>query len=141
MWRYLLLATVLFAGCLQHDVAPTPDPPPVPQPVEPVDPGALKVLILYENDDFPQMPPSQVNAIQSTKLRGWLIEHRADFRIWDQHTDTRHADPFWQKSIKLPHGKLPWMWVSTNNKSHDGGMPTTIEDTLKLLDTTVGTKP
>lgn len=141
MWRSLLLAVVLISGCLQHDTNPTPDPQPVPQPVEPIEPGLTKVLILYESDDFKTLPPSQVNAIQSAKLRKWLDVHQADYRIWDKDTDATHADPFWQKSLKLPHGALPWMWISANGKSRDGAMPKTIDDTLKTLDAALSGKP
>lgn len=139
MWRSLLLTLVLFTGCLQHEVNPDPDltPLPVPPPVEPIGPGSLKVFILYESDDINKLPPAQVNAIQSSKLRAWFESHQADYRIWDQHTDVTHAEPFWQKAIKLPHGPLPWMWISANQKSQEGALPPTLEATLKLLDASV----
>lgn len=135
--RYWLLFLILFAGCIQQ-VAPAPGPDPV-TPVDPPAPvvtdGKLRVLILYEEDNIPNLPVSQMQAIRGPEVREWLTSHKADWRIWDQHIDTQFADKFWQDAVKMPHDSLPWIWVTggTNGKGASGPLPKTSVEVIDLL--------
>lgn len=133
--RYLLLFLILFGGCLRPDAVP-----PAPKPVDPVvDPvvtnGTMRVLILHENDDRRNYSPETIATLNSPELKQWLTDHKADWRIWDQHVDTQYADPFWQKAVKLPHGELPWIWISPadGSKGVNGPLPKTLAETMELL--------
>ena len=100
LWLILLLC-----GCLVPDPVPViPDDGQKPAPVVPSVEGPLKVLILYEADtaEFQKLPPSQILAIQSLKLRNFLQAKGADWRIWDQHVNTASEPKFWQDAIKMP---------------------------------------
>lgn len=133
------LGLLLLVGCLRPDVGPGPDVIPVTPvtPVEPLDPSGLKVLVLYESDDLGKLPPAQVHAIQSRKVRAWLDSHQADYRIWDQHTDTTHSPDFWRQAMKLPRERLPWIWISDAKSSRDGPLPANTDAVLQLLDSTL----
>lgn len=133
--RYLLLFLVLLGGCLRPDAVP-----PAPKPVDPaVDPvvtnGTMRVLILHENDERRNYSPETIATLNSPELKQWLTDHKAEWRIWDQHVDTQYADPFWQKAVKLPHGELPWIWISPadGSKGVNGPLPKTLAETMELL--------
>lgn len=144
MWRFLL-SLLLLCGCLRQDVLPVdPVNPPTPvvdpvTPPAPIEPGSLKVLILYESSEKHLLPPSQLNALHSLNVVEWLESHQADYRIWDQHADTSHAEPFWQQAIKLPHGPLPWIWITGPGiKGVNGPYPTTDAEVVQLLERSTG---
>lgn len=145
--RILLLLALLCPGCLRQDVLPVP-PPVVVDPVTPDDSvtpidetDPLRVLILYEQDDLKHLPPSQVDALQSLKVHEWLDAHGADYRIWDQDVKTQFAPKFWQEAVKLPHEKLPWIWITGHGqRGVNGAYPTDTDAVLQLLERSVRTK-
>lgn len=141
LWSLIVLVAFL-PGCLRQDILPDVTPPPVVvDPVDPVTPDTndpLRVLILYEQDDLKHLPPSQVDALQSLKVLDWLDSHGADYRIWDQHVKTQFAPEFWQQAVQLPHGKLPWIWISgKGHRGVNGAFPESTDAVLQLLDSTV----
>lgn len=139
-WILALLLSLSICGCLRPDNPPdvvTPDTVPAVEP-EPNPSGPFRVLILYENDDFQQLPASQVAAIRSPKLREWLTANKADFRIWDQNVDTKNAAEFWQKAVKLPRDSLPWVWATGGKNGINGPLPASESALIELLE---GVKP
>lgn len=135
--RYLLLFLILLSGCVRPEVSPQPNPDQVVNPPTPVAIDAkLRVLILFENDELGRLPTSQLLAIQGPQIRDWLKANNAEFRIWDQHTDTQYADKFWQEAIKLPHQSLPWIWISggKDGKGVNGPLPQSADDVIALLE-------
>lgn len=135
--RYLLLLLILMGGCLRPDaVPPGPTPPaPVVDPNPPAPAGVMRVLILHENDDRRNYSPETIATLNSPELKAWLTDHKAEWRIWDQNVDTQYADPFWQKAVKLPHGDLPWIWISPadGSKGVNGPLPKSLAETMELL--------
>ncbi len=143
MWR-LLISLLLLAGCLRQDILPIDhiEPPtPVVDPVTPpapLEPGSLKVLILYESSEKHLLPQSQLNALHSLNVIEWLESHQADYRIWDKDTNTSHAGQFWQQAITLPHGPLPWIWITGPGvKGVNGPYPKTDAEVVQLLEQSV----
>lgn len=135
--RFLSLLLILLAGCIQP-VTPSPGPDPV-NPVDPPAPvvtdGKLRVLILYEEDELPNLPAEQMLAIRGPEVRDWLTAHNADWRIWDQHIETKYAGKFWQEAVKLPHDSLPWIWVTGGtSKGVKGPLPKSAGKIIELLE-------
>lgn len=135
--RHLLILALLFCGCIQPDAAPPgPTPPaPVVDPTPPIPTGVMRVLILFEADDLPILPVEQMLALQGPEVRAWLTSHKADWRIWDQHIDTKFADKFWQDAVKLPRDSLPWIWVTgADGKGSKGPLPKSSAEIIDLLE-------
>lgn len=85
---------------------PDPGPtPPDPTPPAPVPTGPLRVLILYESEDLPKMPPGQLDALYSRKVRDALNDACASdgpvkaWRIWDKDTDASASSREWQAAL------------------------------------------
>lgn len=133
--RYLLLLLVLLSGCLRPDPVPVDPKPPVPVVDPVITDGKLKVLILFEADELPGLPTEQLLAIQGPEVRDWLTSHNADWRIWDQHIDTKFADKFWQDAVKLPRDSLPWIWITGGTgKGVKGPLPKSSSEIIALLE-------
>lgn len=137
--RYWLLFLIALLGCVQPTTPPAPLPTPDVQPVEPPAPvvtdGKLRVLILFEADDIPSLPVEQMLALQGPEVRAWLTSHNADWRIWDQHIDTKFSDKFWQDAVKLPRDSLPWIWITGGNgKGAKGPLPKSAAEIIALLE-------
>lgn len=134
-WAFALLLLILCSGCLRPDPVPVDPKPPVPVVDPVVTTGAMRVLILHENDDRAKYSWDTIETLSSPKLIEWLNTHKAEWRIWDQNIDTQYAEPFWQKAVDLPHGDLPWIWISPadGSKGVNGPLPKTLAETLELL--------
>lgn len=138
--RFAFCGLLLLAGCLRQDVIPDVSPvdpvvdvAPTPQPAPvPVTDG-LKVLVLYDSDALRSLPQSQVLALQSLELREWLESKHADYRIWDKSVDTSHASDFWKEAVKLPHDSLPWFWAARGGRGVNGPFSSTA-DIIKLIE-------
>ena len=132
MIKHLLVILVLLvSGCLQKtSVEPAPKVEPV------VVSSGLKMLLLYENDpaELVKLPQSQLSIIQSQKLRAKLKEAGADFRIWDKDVNVSNETEYWKNAIKLPHGPLPWIWISNGSDGVNGPLPKSLDDMIKLVE-------
>lgn len=90
----LLIAFLLWYGVTQRDQTP---PGPTPDPVPPVvidekpliDGDGLHVLIVEEVDDRRSLSREQLAIITSSTLRGWFTDHKASWKVWDQHSGRR----------------------------------------------------
>lgn len=135
----ILIAFLLWYGVTQRDrtpPGPTPDPvPPVVVDEKPlIDADGLHVLIVEEVDDRRSLSRDQLAVLTSSTLRGWFTDHKAAWKVWDQHMDTTHEPEKWQAAMKLPRASLPWLIVSCKGKSNfSGPLPATIDATMDVL--------
>lgn len=136
----IVIALVLFLALSGGNV-PTPPPKPPDPPVvvdeKPlIDGDGLHVLIVEESDPAVRamLPREQLAVITSSTLKGWFIDHKAEWKVWDQHMDASHGDAKWQAAMKIERASLPWLIVSCKGKPNfSGPLPATIEATMAIL--------
>ena len=118
-----------------------PDPPVPPTPPTPF-PGVtgLHALIVYKTKDLPSYPDSQQLILTAQSVRDLLAAKCAKdgsqpcYRIWPDDVSGLETEPKWlQDAIKLPHASLPWIFVGDAKTGISQALPTTVDDTLKLL--------
>lgn len=127
---------------IQANIGPRPPPVPV-DPVDPVDPmpviGPLSVCIIEQTEDRAVIPPGQLRALQSTKIRQYLDEHcakvdgRPQWRIFDADADMSAAEKVWQDVMKRPRKSTPWIVISNGAAGAEGPLPEDESKTLELL--------
>lgn len=128
---------------------------PGPKPPDPVDPpvpaGAMRVLIVYETAELPNMKKDkdrheQVDMLFDPKFKGALTD-RTDkkgpngrgWNIWDKDLNVTAADKFWQDAMARKHDTLPYVHVFKGDKSvYDGPLPKTQKEALDLINKYAG---
>lgn len=106
----------------------------VPPPSPPIPVTSLHVLILEETENRNLLPSSQVLIFTSTKIRKWLGDNGAKWRIWDKDVDATREDKVWQDALKIERGDLPWVIVSDGAKGYSGPLPKTVDEMIELLE-------
>jgi hypothetical protein len=111
---------------------PTPPEPPTP-PVPPV--AKLTVLIVEESSRRSALPASQIAAMTSPEVRGWLNDKCGvnGWRLIDKDTDVSKASEWWQQAMAVPRTGLPWIVISSATQAYSGPLPATVAEVLALL--------
>jgi hypothetical protein len=133
-----------FTVVVGSPVPPSPVPvPPSPDPKPPVpNTNGLLVLIIEEVGDRDKLPPGQLSTLKSTVIRSYLDTHCAknskgvpEYRVYDKDqepTESNFADAL--KLAKSTQGfKTPWIVISNGQTGESTPLPTTLDDSLKLL--------
>lgn len=110
-----------------------PDVPPGPKPpIPPPTPEEFRVLIVYESEDMAKYPSSQVAAMMSQEVRGYLTDKAKSWAVLDKDVSTATMPKFYQDAmVKAKGKKLPYVVVG--DKTFEGELPATIADTLALF--------
>jgi len=103
---------------------PTPEPPIPPTPPTPIPSEGFRVLVVYEKDDLDNYSKGQLEVLQSTAVRSYLIQKcikgpdgkTPEYRFFDDDTNVENESKIWQDALKLPRTSLPWVIV-TNGKA------------------------
>ena len=119
-------------------VTPVPPQPPTPPepPTPPVPPAAkLTVLIVEESSRRSALPASQIAAMTSPEVRGWLNDKCGvnGWRLLDKDTDVSKASEWWQQAMAVPRTGLPWIVISSATQAYSGPLPATVAEVLALL--------
>jgi hypothetical protein len=122
---------------------PTPGPPvpPTPGPPAPIPVPGLRVMILYESDDFSKYPPAQLAVLYDQSLRTYLDSVTAigqdgktyEFRIWDKDVVLLNEEQLWKDALARSHPQLPWLLVSNGVTGYEGPLPGNTADTIALI--------
>ncbi len=123
---------------------PNPNPQPDPQP-NPI-PGALGVLIVYEQDDLGTIPVEQSWVLTNVDLRKYVVGHCAKdskgkvcYKAIDKDSDVSKLDKAvqaWFTEAKTQ--KLPWMIASNGKSAYKGPLPADAKATIAKLQTLGG---
>lgn len=118
---------------------PTPDPDPF-LGVGAAGPAGLKVLILTETSDQSKLPRGQLTILTSGTVRDYLNSHclkesgRAAWRVWDRDVNPVNETALWQKAFAAANkAAVPQILIGDGNKGFSGPLPTTVDETMKLL--------
>jgi hypothetical protein len=131
-------------------VPPGPNPPGPPGPtpgVAPIDGKGLHVLIVYESADLAKYPVRQLDAMQSSKVRGYLNEKcppgpvggQREWWMLDKDVDMSQLPKKWQDAMKRakadPKFKTPWLIVSNPDMGggYEGPVPDDADKMLEIL--------
>lgn len=145
---------------------PKPDPKPDPKPVDPapIPEAGLRVMIVYESQDLPKMPPAQSAIIYGAKVREYLNANcvvgpdgkTREYRFWDADVDASGESKLWQGAFKRsktkiaewepikdadgkvigPSSALPWLLISNPGKGgFEGPLPADVDAFLSLVKT------
>lgn len=122
---------VMFRGQLGEwiDVIPIIDPP---QPQIIVGDG-LHVLIVEETETRHQLPDSQRAILGSVRLRQWLADHGAQWRVEDQDDPQTYAEQKWRDAMQQPRASVPWLYATNGDKSISEPLPESVERTIEKL--------
>jgi len=106
---------------------------------EPVTPGEIIVLFVYESDDLDNYTFDQRVAMDSGNVRDYLNSHNYEWRKFDQNKfDTVDKIPEelqkWADVMKGNRESLPWIYVSTGKAGIEGGF-TDEAQVLTVLET------
>lgn len=120
---------------------PEPKPEPVPTPEPVVKTGKLHVMVVYEKDDLPTMPPSQIAVLYGKATRDYLSSHcdteagTPTYRILDKDLPLDKESADWQAVRKRATGKQPpWIIVANDvGGSFEGPLPKDEDAMLALL--------
>lgn len=132
--KHLLLIIALWVILVPGGVAPSPVPVPEPPTPAPIQSVGLSVLIVEETAERHLLPESQRQIISGVRLREWLRDNKADWRIWDQHIDAANEPAKWQSAIAIQRSATPWLIVSNGKFGWSGPLPKTIDETLAILE-------
>lgn len=120
---------------------PNPPVPPVPPTPVPIPGDGLHVLMIYETGDVSKLPAAQANVLYSSNVRSYLNGHSPlgpdgkthEWRVWDKDVDASAESKLWQDAMKRPHASVPWIIVSNGKTGFEGPLPSSVDDTIKLL--------
>ncbi len=113
---------------------PDPDPDPTPIPEQ-----GFRVLIVTETANMSELPSSQLAAIRSIDVLGYLnqktvkVNGHPEYRIWDQHTPIEKESAIWKQAMKLERKSLPWLIISNGSTGYSGPLPKTKDELLAKL--------
>jgi len=130
------------------DFAQLPNPPPKPDPDEPVvpvpsDPSPFseeghRALIVYELDEVAKYSSAIQKTLYGKAIRDWAIANSArdgkgqpEFRVFDQNT-VNQPDK-WMKLLNEKRTSLPWIYIGNGKTGYSGPLPATEEATIQLL--------
>lgn len=122
--------TVVIGGAVKPDPV-KPDPVKPDESSSPFAGDGLRVLIVYEKDDLPTLPQSQIAVLTGTELRDYLATRAKDWRAFDK--DQTPADAVWADAMKRDRKSVPWILVGNGKAGHEGPLPATIADTIALI--------
>lgn len=112
---------------------PTPTPPPIPE-------KGFRVLVVFESEELQKYPASQVAAMMSGEVRGYLNDKCAtsndgkgkEWAVMDK--DTTGLPKLWQDAVGKAKGKtLPYIIISDGTTGFEGPLPPTTSEVLTLL--------
>lgn len=121
---------------------PKPDPgpvPPKPDPVDPVQPEKLQVVIIKDSAAHASYPASQISVMYGEPVRGYLNDHCAttdgvpDFRLLSHRQDVSKSAKWIQEAFAEPRTTMPWIVIVTPTKRISGPLPVTIPEAMYLL--------
>lgn len=125
LWRQI-------AAAIKAGLTDIPPPDVVPIPVT-----TLHVLIVEEMDDRNTLPASQVDIFSSTELRKWMVEHNAQWRMFDDDIDTSQLEQKWKDGLKkiADSGlQLPVVLVSNGTRGTIEKLPKSVAELTALLE-------
>lgn len=103
-----------------------------PDPVTPPTPDEFRVLIVFESEDLAKYPASQVTAMMSQEVRGYLTDKAKTWGMFDKDTDVKTMPKFYQDAMSKAKGKkLPYVVIG--DKTYEGELPANTADTLALF--------
>lgn len=118
------------AAAVKAGLTDTPPPDVVPIPVT-----SLHVLMIWDRDQMPTLPASQVGIHSSTALRKWFTENNVQWRQFYSDSDPSSLDAKWKAAWDVPRESLPWIVASDGStKSFKGPMPKTETELIQLLE-------
>jgi hypothetical protein len=127
---------------------PNPPTPPTPTPgTAPIDGKGLHVLMVYESADLAKYPVRQLDAMQNSKVRGYLNEKcppgpvggQREWWMLDKDVDTGQLPKKWQDAMRRakadPKFKTPWLIVSNPDMGggYEGPVPDDADKMMELL--------
>lgn len=132
----ILMMVASFMRPTPLPVIPSPDDPEDTVVVDPDFEGLRRVLIVYEADDKPAYPSSQVLILDSASFKSYLNEKCDEdgWRILDQDSNTAFMDDEWKRWMQMDRSELPWIIASNGESGTSGPLPKTIEETKKLIE-------
>lgn len=143
-------STVLEIG-VGPEPAPTPEPGPTPTPtpdnVAPIEGDGLRVLIVYESFDAPNLSKGHQEVMNSEKVRTYLTENcakdeqgHAEFRVFDKDIVFNDKSSKWAKAISRPRSSLPWLLISNGKTGYEGPLPEHVEEMVLLVDSFIDSR-
>lgn len=114
---------------------PGPSPDVVVEDKPPFKADKLSVLIVQQTEDVGKLTKEQREILQnSTELRRWVKSNGADFRQFDADEDGQFLDQKWKAALAVPRQSLPWLVVANPKAGFSGPLPSTLPETLALLE-------
>lgn len=123
------------------DPSPEPEPEPEPEPDDRFGPSpfagdGLRAVIVYEYDDIPSYESGLVDQLYSENLRSWARANMAqgakgvDFRIFDKDAI---GESRWAELLQRERDAMPWLIAGNGRRGYEGPLPSTEEETIRLL--------
>ena len=132
-----LLLAISVAGCDLSRFVPRDQ---LPGPVQPVEPGGVKLLIVYETASG--LPEKQRQIINSVPFKKYLDQHCAkdvngqpQWRMLDKDTLASGRAGQWSELyLKLPPASLPWLYCTKpGSGGYNDKLPLQLTDTQAIV--------
>ena len=95
----------------------------------------LHVLIVYETENLTR-EKYVGDIISSPVIRNYITSKSGNgnnFRFFDQDTKFTECDGFWCKAMARERKSVPWVLIRNDKHMHEGPLPKSVDELLKLL--------
>lgn len=120
-------------GAANYKPSPTPEPTP---DVVPVVEKLLKVLIVEETAERSKLTPAQINLLNATGWRDYVVSKAGESRVLDASLTAEQLkkEAAWvQEAMAKPRASVPWLLVSNGAAGASVPLPETEAAMIELL--------
>tara|TARA_R110000803_G_scaffold114775_2_gene183191 strand:- start:1699 stop:2628 length:930 start_codon:yes stop_codon:yes gene_type:complete len=115
--------------------------PDVPDNKPPIDLPGLRVMMVVESAELPNLPRQQIEILFSEKVRMYLNQRCElgkdgvpEWRVMDPDTIfPEECDLVWCKALKRDRDSVPWVVISNGKTGYEGPLPNTSDEFIELV--------